>query len=283
MKIVETDKIPYELVTKSNRPGRVHRKFVREGEISPGVGFTADLVYYEGGHGTFNAPRHRHAFDQIRFVVSGRPDFGHHQVAKDGQSIFFPAGAHYGPETIEEAEVMLIQWSRDWVTRAQHDATYTEMQKVGQFKDGYYVTVDSDGKERRADGRDAVWETFMQRKLVYPVPRYAQPVIMEPQGFAWRPVGDGADIKMMGRFTEDDVYVAQYRWEPGGSLGLTSERTQLVWVNSGQVEVNGQTYPARTAIFSDYDEKLLIRSDTGAEATCFGMPVPSDVLVGASG
>jgi hypothetical protein len=29
MHIIETGMTPYELVTKANRPGRVHRKFVR--------------------------------------------------------------------------------------------------------------------------------------------------------------------------------------------------------------------------------------------------------------
>jgi len=278
VQVIETDKTPYSVVTRKNRPGRVQRKFVREGEISPGVGFTADLVRYEGGHGTFSAPRHRHNFDQIRYVVSGRPDFGNGQVAEGGQVAFFPAGAHYGPEVIEEAEVLLIQWSDEWMTRSQHDATYAEMQKVGEFKDGYYVTVDADGTERRADGRNAVWETFMNRALTYPTPQYPQPVVMEPQGFEWRPAGDGAASKMLGRFTDRDVYLAGYRWDTGGTVVLSAERTQLLWVSSGQVTVEGVTCPPRTVIFSDFGETVEVASATGAEAVCFGMPVPVQVL-----
>ena len=77
----------------------------------------------------FSAPRHKHNFDQIRYIVSGRPDFGHYQVASDGQSGFFPAGAAYGPETIEAAEMLLIQWGEHWMTRAQHDESYARMQQ----------------------------------------------------------------------------------------------------------------------------------------------------------
>ena len=84
MHVIDTAKIPWTLVSKSNRPGRVHRKLVHEGSVSPGVGYTADLVRYEGGYGTFSAPRHKHNFDQIRYVVSGNPDFGHYQVAYVG-------------------------------------------------------------------------------------------------------------------------------------------------------------------------------------------------------
>jgi hypothetical protein len=275
MQVIETDKIPYSLVTRKNRPGRVQRKFVREGEVSPGVGFTADLVRYEGGQGVFTAPRHRHNFDQIRFVISGRPDFGNGQVAEGGQVAYFPAGAPYGPEVIEEAEVMLIQWSDQWMTREAHDATYDEMQKVGEFRDGYYVTVDADGNEHRSDSRNAVWETFMKRNLIYPTPRYPQPVVMQPRGFEWRQNGDGVSVKTLGRFTEDDVYLASYRWDRGGTIALTSERTQLLWVSSGQVSVNGMACAPRTVIFSDFGETVEVQSASGAEAVCFGMPLPA--------
>jgi hypothetical protein len=275
MHTVDTDASPYELVTKSNRPGRVHRKFVREGEILPGVGFTADLVWYEGGNGTFSAPRHRHDFDQIRFIVSGRPDFGHGYTAKSGHSMFFPAGAHYGPEEIQEAEVMLIQWSPTWVTRAQHDQTYSKMLEVGEFKDGYYVTRDENGVEQRSDGRNAVWETFMGRKLEFPTPAYQHPIGMNPDGFHWREYNDGVQQKVLGRFTDDDVYIANYRWSEGGKLDLTPERTQLMWVSLGSVRVGAETYSARTVIFSDFGESVIVEGSEGAEAVVFGLPLPT--------
>jgi len=265
-------------VSKSDRPGRVHRKLVREGSVSPGVGYTVDVVRYEGGHGTFSAPRHKHNFDQIRYVVSGTPDFGHYQVASQGQSAFFPAGAAYGPETIEESEMLLIQWGTHWVTREDHDKTYTAMQQTGEFKDGYYVTVDADGNEHRADPRNAIWETFNKRKFVYPVPRYPQPVIMEPEGFEWRPAGRGVSAKIMGRFTEDDVYIANYRWtEDGGVLSLGAERTQLLWVIEGQLTVNGVSYDPATVIFSEFEETTELAGTAGAQAVVFGLALPAGV------
>ena len=208
MHVIDTAKIPWTLVSKSNRPGRVHRKLVHEGSVSPGVGYTADLVRYEGGHGTFSAPRHKHNFDQIRYVVSGSPDFGHYQVASQGQSAFFPAGAAYGPETIEESEMLLIQWGQHWMTRAQHDETYSSMLQAGEFKDGYYVTVDAAGNEQRADGRNAVWETFNARKLVYPTPEV--PAAGDHGAGGVRVASRSAPAsrgKVMGHFTEDDVYI----------------------------------------------------------------------------
>ena len=280
MHVIETAKIPWSLVSKANRPGRVHRKLVHEGEVSPGVGYTADLVRYEGGHGTFTAPRHKHNFDQIRYTVSGQPDFGHYQVSAQGQSVFFPAGAAYGPETIEEAEILLIQWGEHWVSRAQHDETYAAMQKKGEFREGYYITVDADGNEHRADGRNAVWETFNQRKLVYPTPRYPQPVIMEPEGFAWRPIGGGVSVKTLGRFTENDVYVANYVWDKAdGVLNLTPERTQLLWIIDGHLTVEGVVYEPATVIFSEFGEKTALVGTADAHAVVFGLPLPDPAMV----
>jgi hypothetical protein len=275
MHVIDTVSIPWTLVSKSDRPGRVHRKLVHEGTVSPGVGCTADLVRYEGGHGTFSAPRHKHNFDQIRHVVSGSPDFGHYQVASAGQSAFFPAGAAYGPETIEEAEILLVQWGTHWMTRAQHDETYARMQEAGEFKDGYYVTVDAAGHEHRADSRDAIWEAFNGRKLVYPTPRYPQPVIMEPEGFEWRPASRGVSGRVMGRFTEDDVYIGNYRWnEAGGVLTLGPERTHLVWVADGKLTVNGGSHDRGTVIFSEFGETTGLAGGAGAQAVAFGLPLP---------
>jgi hypothetical protein len=281
MNVIETAKIPWSLVSRSNRPGRVHRKLVREGEVSPGVGFTVDLVRYEGGYGTFTAPRHKHNFDQIRYTLTGEPDFGHYQVSTAGQSAFFPAGAAYGPETIEESEMLLVQWGENWMTRAQHDATHEQMEKGGEFREGYYITTDADGNENRADGRNAVWETFTGLELVYPTPRYAQPVMMEPNGFAWRPIlGTGVSQKVLGRFTEDDVYLANYRWdEDGGALALSPERTQLLWIIDGQLTVGSVTYDPATVIMSELGESTTLAGTQNAQAVVFGLALPVPVPV----
>jgi hypothetical protein len=277
MQVIETPKIPWTLVSRSNRPGRVHRKLVREGEVSPGVGYTVDLVRYEGGHGTFSAPRHKHNFDQIRYTISGQPDFGHHQVASPGQSAFFPAGAAYGPETIEESEMLLVQWGEHWMTRAQHDATHGEMQTVGEFREGYYITTDASGNEHRTDGRNAVWETFTGLKLIYPTPRYPQPVMMEPAGFSWRQrPGTGVSQKVLGRFTEDDVYVSNNRWdEDGGVLTLSSERTQLLWIIDGNLAIDGASYQPETAIISEYGETSVLSGALDTQAVVFGLALPA--------
>ena len=171
--------------------------------------------------------------------------------------------------------MLLVQWGTHWMTRAQHDETYARMQEAGEFKDGYYVTVDADGNEHRADGRNAVWETFNKRSLVYPVPKYPQPVIMEPEGFEWRPAGPGVSGKVMGRFTEDDVYVGNYRWDEGdGLLTMGPERTQLLWIIDGKLTVDGASYDRFTVIFSEFGETTQLAGAAGTETVVFGLPLP---------
>jgi hypothetical protein len=149
------------------------------------------------------------------------------------------------------------------------------MQQAGEFKDGYYVTVDAEGNEHRADGRNAVWETFAKRSLVYTVPQYPQPVIMEPEGFAWRPAGPGVSGKVLGRFTENDVYIANYQWDADkGVLTLGPERTQLLWIADGQLTVDGVGYEPATVIFSELGETTELAGPAGAQAVVFGLALP---------
>ncbi len=185
MFVLDTAAMPWDPVKANTRTGKISRKFIREGELAPGVGYTSDLVKYHDGHGVFTAPRHRHNFDQIRLTLSGETDYGYEQIAGAGDATFFPAGAYYGPERFEAAEILVLQWSPDWVTRERSDAAYAELAKTGQFKEGFYVSVGNDGQEVRKDGTNAVWEAVNGKPLVIPSPKYQQPILMRPEGFEW--------------------------------------------------------------------------------------------------
>jgi hypothetical protein len=63
MFVLDTTAMPWDPVKANTRTGKISRKFIRESELAPGVGYTSDLVKYHGGHGVFTAPRHRHNFD----------------------------------------------------------------------------------------------------------------------------------------------------------------------------------------------------------------------------
>jgi hypothetical protein len=273
MFILETDTIPWDPVLANTRTGKVSRKFIRESELAPGVGYTSDLVKYHGGHGIFTAPKHRHNFDQIRLTLSGQTDYGHEQIAESGDATFFPAGAYYGPERFEEAEIFLLQWSPDWVTRQQSDAAYAELADKGEFKDGFYVTTDDNGEQIRKDGTNAVWEAVNGKPLVIPSPKYQQPILMRPEGFDWARTDDGVEVKDMGHFTEADLNIVTYRWPEGASIRLGPDRTFILWIESGALSLDGRRLGAKTILFSDFGEAHDLSGLESGVATCVGLPV----------
>jgi hypothetical protein len=60
MKVIPTEQIEWQTVVANARAGHVQRKYVREGEILPGVGFASVCYNYVGGDSVFTAPRHHH-------------------------------------------------------------------------------------------------------------------------------------------------------------------------------------------------------------------------------
>ena len=90
------------------------------------------------------------------------------------------------------------------------------------------------------------------------------------------PVSRGVSGKVMGRFTEDDVYVGNYRWDEGdGVLTLGPERTQLLWVIDGKLAVDGNSYDRATVIFSEFGETTRLAGPAGARRSCSACRCPS--------
>jgi len=273
MFVLDTAAMAWDPVKANTRTGKISRKFIREAELAPGVGYTSDLVKYHGGHGVFTAPRHRHNFDQIRLTLSGETDYGYEQIAGPGDATFFPAGAYYGPERFEAAEIFLLQWSPDWVTREQSDAAYTELAKTGEFKDGFYVYTGDDGQQVRKDGTNAVWEAVNGKPLIIPSPKYQQPILMRPDGFEWQRRSEDLSVKDLGHFTDEDLNIVTYRWSEGALLQLSAERTNIFWIGSGAVSLDGRRLGEKTVLFSDFGETHELCGVQAGEATCIGLPV----------
>jgi hypothetical protein len=273
MFVLDTAAMPWDPVKANTRTGKISRKFIRESQLAPGVGYTSDLVKYHGGNGVFTAPRHRHNFDQIRLTLSGETDYGYEQIAGPGDATFFPAGAYYGPERFEAAEIFLLQWSPDWVTREQSNAAYAELAKTGVFKDGFYVYAGDDGQEVRKDGTNAVWESVNGKPLVIPSPKYQQPILMRPEGFEWQRKSGNLSVKDLGHFTDEDLNIVTYRWSEGALLQLSPERTYILWIGSGAVSLDGGLLGEKTILFSDFGETHELYGLQAGEATCIGLPI----------
>lgn len=272
MVINDTAAMEWERLRVSSRDMRTSRKLLREGEALPGMGLYALLVKLHEGAEKFTAPRHRHNFGQIRIGLRGQMDFGPGLVCGPGDVGFFPGGAYYGPEEIDGAEYLLLQWGREWVTRAQDKQAIAELSERGRFEHGLYYYTE-DGAEQCVDGKQAVWEHVYGRPEVVREPRYRSPIMMLPDNFDWLKDG-GLSRKSLGHFTEDDVTIEMVRWDgtADAACHCAANRTSLVVVLKGSVTIEQVPYGAQTAIWSDFGESHDLTGDAGTEAIVIGLP-----------
>ncbi|MER5628011.1 hypothetical protein ABT061_44035 [Streptosporangium sp. NPDC002544] len=274
MEIIPTDEMDWKTVVANARVGDVQNKYVREGEVLPGVGYAADCYNYVGGENVFTAPRHRHDFEQIRISMTGVQDFGRGQVTEEGWIAYFPAGAYYGPERIDGASIFQIQWSDAWVSRAAHDKAYAELKEKGVFSDGKYVYTDENGESQTKDALNAIWEHVYRRPAAsaIPAPRYPDPILMNPDAFEYVSDGDGLSTKALGRFTERDLTITKIRWDAAVDFEMPADRTYCLFTNDGEIAVGDGRFGRHTVVWSDLGETVRVTGDPGTEALCIAFP-----------
>ena len=92
------------------REGKLDQKHLLFGE--DGSPNNYDLNMGLTGGGGWRTPRHRHNFDQIRYVIKGRLPYSETDYLEEGWVGYFPESVHYGPQ--ERAEglqtVVLAVW-----------------------------------------------------------------------------------------------------------------------------------------------------------------------------
>jgi hypothetical protein len=121
------------------------------------------------------------------------------------------------------------------------------------------------------DGFEAVWEQINGRKLVYPEPQYAAPVMMDPKSYKWMPTGaGGVDEKVLGIFTDCQIPCTLYRIQPGATL--TAQGRGIFMVLSGHGAVEGQTFRQYTSVYLDTPETTRFAADEVSEILLLGMP-----------
>ena len=218
MKIVQTDEIPLRRALE-HRGGIFHGRIMVEG--APGALDNFQVSYGQMG-GDFNSPRHRHNFEQIRFQLEGVLDYGRDGKLVQGMVGYFPEGVYYGPQSQDPSincKTIVLQFGgasgSGYLSQAEVKAGMDELKSEGEFKDGVFRRrADVEGK-RNLDGYQAIWEHVNDRPMVYPKPRYPQPIFMDPATYDWVPVegAPGVAEKLLGVFTERRSEVGQVRIE----------------------------------------------------------------------
>src|SRR5262249_28048209 len=94
MRITQYDDVP-QVRGLEHRGGTFHSRTLGEGQ--PGT--PGNFKFSVSALGTdYSGPRHRHNFDQYRFMLEGESDYGQDGPLKAGMLGYYPEGVHYGPQ-----------------------------------------------------------------------------------------------------------------------------------------------------------------------------------------
>src|SRR5205085_2247006 len=159
MKVVQHDDVPL-VRGLEHRGGTFHSRTLVEGEPGTAGNFKFSLsllgTYYSG-------PRHRHNFDQYRFMLEGESDYGQDGPLRAGMLGYYPEGVPYGPQ-VNKTEIFcaVLQFGgasgSGYLLPREVKAGMEELKKFGEFKDGIFHRYDGTPGKRNMDAYQAIWE-----------------------------------------------------------------------------------------------------------------------------
>lgn len=276
MKVVDSEKVEWNY-------GPGHR--------DSGLALRDVLVGPEGGAGNYwlsiihvaekyNAPRHRHNFDQVRVMLAGAFNFGD-QDQEEGTIGYFSEGTAYTQKARGASITLLLQCeggsgSRFVSQNEMATAVKALRQRGGEFVGGRFNGPDPISAEPvNKDSYEAIWEHIVGKRLVYPEGRYQKPVIMRPEAFAYMPFpgAPGVEERALGVFNERKIGISMWRYTSGAVQTYSHPTRTLVYVKSGVVTIDGERLGPKFAAEIGADETVHIKHAEGVpEIIAFNLP-----------
>jgi hypothetical protein len=234
MRSIDANALDWQAPPAHHREGNIAFKRLFDGAPGSPDNYSFALVRIAAGYFT---PRHRHNYDQLRWCLSGSIDYGQGRAVRAGQVGYFPEGTYYGPQDITAQDAVVLQCGgasgQGFLTGAELREGRARLETKGRFEGGVFVRDGAEGR-RNQDGFEAVWEEIAGRPLVYPPARFAEPVVMTPAAFDWRPAGDGVAQKHLATFGERRIGLEMWRVAAGAALVLpTSTALRLLYTLEG--------------------------------------------------
>ena len=233
------------------REGKLDQKHLLFGEDGSPNNF--DLNTGLTGGGGWRTPRHRHNFDQVRYVLKGRLPYSETDYLEEGWLGYFPESVHYGPqERAEGLQTVVLQCGgasgQGYLSVAQREATNAELNEIGEFTKGLFTYTDENGEVQTLDGSQAIFERAMGHKLEFATPRYTDVIAMNPEAYDWLPQGDtGVQEKWVGTFTERDFRLGFLRLDAGAVYQAGQfPSIEILFQIKGQVIAGGKKYGPET-------------------------------------
>jgi hypothetical protein len=264
------------------RGGTFHFRNLMEGEEGSVDNFRLGLG--RSSH-DFYSPRHRHNFEQIRFVLDGELSFGRDGTMTQGMVGYFPEGVHYGPQTqTRESLAAVLQCGgasgSGYPSRTEVKSAMDALEEFGHFEEGVYRRNEGVPGKRNLDGFQAIWEQINKRPMVYPKGRYPAPILMDPNNYAWTEVegGKGVEEKLLGVFTERRTEARFLKLAPGANY--YAKGRGLYFVVSGEGTASDQPYRAWTTVYLKKGERAMITASRETQLFLFGLPDLSGLKLG---
>ncbi|HVA13952.1 MAG TPA: hypothetical protein VNF99_11930 [Stellaceae bacterium] len=256
------------------RGGTFHFRNLMEGEEGSVDNFKLSIGKSSAD---FYSPRHRHNFEQIRFVLDGELNFGRDGKMTAGMVGYFPEGVHYGPQTQHsESLAAVLQCGgasgSGYPSRNEVKAAMDALEASGKFEDGVFRRREGVPGKKNMDGFQAIWEHVNRRPMVYPKGRYPAPILMDPANYAWTSVESSAGVeeKLLGVFTERRTEARFLRLAPGGSY--YAKGRGIYFAVSGAGTVSGQDYRALSTIYLKKGERAMFAASAETQIFLFGLP-----------
>jgi hypothetical protein len=222
-----------------HRSGGIRFKRLLQGTPGTPDNFELSIVRTAGDYFT---PRHRHNFDQVRFCLEGAMNFAPGRDLKAGTVGYFPEGTFYGPQSDTSVSVVLLlqmggSAGYGFMSYQQLADGYKKLSDLGRFDGGVFTHHISDGRLIRKDGYEAIWEHVNGHAVLYPPPRYEDPIILYPDSFGWLATRDpGFELKHMATFGERALNIGEIRATRGSRHKVDRHRApELLFVESGSI------------------------------------------------
>jgi hypothetical protein len=112
------------------------------------------------------------------------------------------------------------------------------------------------------------------RALVYPRPRYAGPVIIDPDAYDYVPLPgcDGVALKQLGSFNERGLSIAMLRLTAGARFTPDTFQPRILYALSGSGEAGMIAWAAGSSAFLPSGERAEFNASEDAEFYMFGLP-----------
>ena len=246
-----------------------------------GAGTDTDnfAVYLQEFEDTFYTPRHRHNFDQFRLAFQQPYNIGPKADLQPGEIAYFPEGAYYGPQNGTPGTVVLSlhftgAGRSRYINLPQLSEGLRDLKQRGTVANGVFTETTADGVKHNQDSYEAVWEHIEGSKMVYPKPRYTEPIVIQPEQFEWKECGGGSRVKALGTFTERESALRMYALGPDGKVALGMERHRCVLVVlEGSIDHGGVEYGKYSCFLTGRGESVeLGASHDGARLVEFVLP-----------